>query len=142
MWVSFEEELATVLKEFDSSISMIMEQKWCFTASHHVQPPENYVRPGGKSEHGYRSEYTNIQSSQDVVDHGEMKKCKSFREASLYSRQVNYINHTLTHRCQPYFLRDFKCPQIFDPNKHEATDPNRFVSNSVEIISICEKNAE
>ena len=52
---------------------------------------------------------------------------------------MNYINHTLTHRYQVYCLRDFKHPQKFDPNKHQATDPNRFVSNGVEMINICEK---
>ena len=73
------------------------------------------------------------------MDHGEIRKCKSFRESSLYSRQVNYSNHTLTHRCQAYCLRDCKHPHIFDPKKHEATEPNRFFSKGIEMISIYEK---
>ena len=52
-----------------------MEQKWSFTASHPGQPPEDYVQSGGKSKHGYRTDFTNMQSIQDVVDHGEISKC-------------------------------------------------------------------
>ena len=80
-----------------------------------------------------------MKTSKDVVDHGEVRKCKSSRESSLYSRQVNYINHTLTHRCQSYCLIEYKHPQLFDPTIYSATDPNRFVSNGIEMISICEK---
>ena len=119
-----------------------MEQGLVSTASCPSQPPEDYVQPGGKTDHRYRSDYTNMQSSQYYVDRGEMRKCKSLRKSSLYSRQVNYINHTLPHRCQAYCLRNFKHTQFFDPNKHEATDSSRFISNGVEMISICEKNTE
>lgn len=97
------------------------------------------MQPCAKTEYGYIDNYTNMQSSQDVVDHGEIRKRKLFRESSLYSRQVNYINHTLTHIYQAYYVRVFKHPQTFDPNKHKATDPNIFVSKGVEMIRICEK---
>ena len=60
MWVSFEEELENALQSFDSSICVIMEQEWSFTARHPGQPPEDCVQPGGKTEHGYRSDYTNM----------------------------------------------------------------------------------
>ena len=101
-WVSFEVELANAFQYFDSNICIIMGKEWGFTASYPGHPPDDYVKPGGKAEHGHRTDYTNIQTSKDVIDHGDARKCKSSRRSSLYSRQVNYINHTLTHRCQAY----------------------------------------
>ena len=53
MWVSFEEELANAFKDFDNSICIIMEEEWGFTASHPGQPPDDYVKQGGKTEHRY-----------------------------------------------------------------------------------------
>ena len=57
---SFQQELSTIFTKLDTNINMIMERKWSFTLIHTEQPPSNYVKPGGKHEHGYRSNYTKM----------------------------------------------------------------------------------
>lgn len=37
-----------------------MEQEWGFAANHPGQLSEDYMQPGGKTKHDYRSNYTNI----------------------------------------------------------------------------------
>ena len=62
-----------------------------------------------------------------------MKCCK---ETDLFDRQVNTVNHALTHKCIGYCLKERKSTVIFYPTKHREDDPNRFKANTRQIINI------
>jgi hypothetical protein len=117
------------------SITDVLERKFGLSASHPGQAPQEWVRPGGKADMGYRSSFQGMLSRQDVLASQELRKFKFEREMHLYQRLVNVINTAFSHVCSNYCWKEVKQSVLYDPSLHRADDPTRFQSgNGVEYV--------
>jgi hypothetical protein len=101
---NFYKAIATAKDVLEHKVANVLERKFGFNAMFHGRIPEQMVKPGGQPSQGYRSQFTNMISSQDVIASKELKKMKLQRENSLLNRRVNITNHCLTHKCSTYCL--------------------------------------
>lgn len=58
-----------------------------------------------------------MQSSRDALDKAELKQPKFCREADLFDRRANIINHAFLHRCSGYCLKEKRYKKKLDPTK-------------------------
>ena len=126
IWNQFNNCIAHISTTLDQNISEIMESNQGFTSIHPGHAPGDNLRPGGQEYHGYRTEYDRMQTLNDVMNENELRKIKCCRKNDLLKRQVNIVNHILTHKCNSYCLKGNKLSQMFDPLKHKEDDSNRF----------------
>lgn len=71
-----------------------MESEWGFTSIMYSWiSPSNTVKPGGKAQHVSISTYTQIHSSQDILDKIETRKMKTSRDNNWFNRQASIISH-------------------------------------------------
>ena len=96
------------------------------------------MKPGDDVRRAHRRSSTNMQSSVDVISKHEIRKVKCCKETDLFDRQVNMVNHVLTHKCSSYCLKEKKIAMLFDPSKHREDDTNRFTANNRQMINIIE----
>ena len=85
-------------EQLDTAISSTMESNWGFPAIHSGHAPQDLVKPGGGDRSTHISSSTNMQSSGDVIAKHEIRKVKCCKETDLFDRQVNMVNHVLTHK--------------------------------------------
>ena len=71
-----------------------------------VHTPQDLVKPGVDDRSAHRSSSINMQSSGDVIEKREIRKVKCCKETDLFDRQVNMVNHALTHKYSGYCLKE------------------------------------
>ncbi len=104
-WKAFTDTLAGAELKASEEIGSLMEEKWGYSAMHHGDKPEQWVKPGGsRPEDGYRKTSAQMITSKDVLESEELKKLKVTREDDLLNRRVNMTNHCGTHKCSDYCL--------------------------------------
>ena len=138
-WQTFLDAKASANTECAHIVGTALEKEFGLHAMHTGNLPKDWVKPGSfVKEHDYRKTSKDMQSSDDVLKQGELKRFKFERELELYERSANMINHSGTHKCSGYCWKDKKFAQTFDPQLHHDVDESKRYTNSdgVEMVKI------
>lgn len=137
-WNEYAQAKLNAIKITGDAIGKILESEYGYSALHLGSAPEDWVRPGGLREEGYRTTCDQMQKSTDVLDRMELKKIKASRENDLYQRQSNITNHCGTHKCSGYCLREKSFTVKYDAAIHADAKPEDrfFASDGVERVTI------
>jgi hypothetical protein len=116
-----------------TTIGGVLETEYGFSAMHHGRAPQQWVKPGGQPNQGYRSSTRDMMSSKDVLEARELKSLKLQREKAALLCRVNLTNHCLTHKCTGYC---WKCS-----NKYETYNPSIRSNEQLDRSSSIDENS-
>lgn len=129
-WSKFTKIKDEAIQKCSSQIADVMEGQFGMEAIHIGNAPHDLPKPGGLSEHGYRTtDNDHMQSAKDILHRKELKKPKWTREDNLVERRVNIDNHCRCHCCSDYCLKYKKVATPFDAKLHKDIPENDIWTN-------------
>jgi hypothetical protein len=117
-WEAFNDLFQDAEAQLNYTIGGVLETEYGFSAMHHGTAPQQWVKPGGQPDQGYRSAFRDMMSSKDVLEARELKSLKLQREKETLLRRVNLTNHCLTHKCSGYCWKCSKKYETYNPSVH------------------------
>ena len=135
-WDKFQNNVLHTNERLNITISSVMESNWGYSAMHPGNALRDLVKYSGDPIMCYRYTYSNMQSSEEVIDKQEIRKVKCSKKNDIFNRQNNIINHVFTHKCSKSCVKEIEL-SIFNPSKYRKKDLARLTnSNGTPIINI------